>query len=762
MTASAKHSTIWYIVYMIKSQTYLRLALALLPFVTLCLSAPTSHAAALLPSAAGLSVFVDEAGGTYTVTAQNPAWTFSGTVGAPLTGVHVTSGTDKLGGYRQIAFGWKTDTPRLGTIRLYDARPLVQFSISTPQAAAHLSQDFPAFTAFPQNLHTLSYTEYAMAPPSLNQLRNNGTPWFLFDDSAHAAVLSAGSDFLVAQMHGDGKTLLASGLDPTLTNLPAGFTHTSWLAVGQGVEATIHAWGNALTTLSGKPRPADDADLLVKYLGYWTDNGAYYYYNYDKAKGYAGTILAVADQYRAEKIPIRYMQLDSWWYQKTQVSPEGGAPGGLKRADLPAGTWNAYGGTMDYSASPDLFPQGLAAFQKQLGLPLVVHARWIDRTSPYHASYKISGVAPVDPRWWNDRTDYLKSSGVITYEQDWLNEIYKNSPQMASTLDAGPAFADNMARATQAHGQTMQYCMPLPRFFLQGGTNYRNLTTIRTSDDRIERKKWNDFLYTSILADSMNIRPYTDVFMSTEMSNLTVAVLSSGPVGIGDALGTESRPNLLHAVRADGVIVKPDAPLLPTDSTLIADGSGLHHPLLASTSTENGQRTAYAFAYTRQGDTPTVSFTPASLGLSGQVYVYKLADGTSKRVEAGETYTDTLSAPDWDEYVIAPVGRSGIAFLGDAEMIVGTGRQRISSIRDEPGQLTASLVLSPTEQSATLHGYSAARPAVSVKGGSAQPVAYDAATGHFTVQVSADPNAPTVSSDGDPIRLVQVVLRTKR
>ena len=129
-------------------QTHSLAILALL-FVLPALSAPKAPAAALTPSAAGLAVSVDEANGTYTVTAQNPAWTFSGTVGAALTDVRSTRGSDKIGGYRQLAFGWKTDATRLGTIRLYDARPLVQFSTSTPQAS-HLSPDFPAFTTFPQ------------------------------------------------------------------------------------------------------------------------------------------------------------------------------------------------------------------------------------------------------------------------------------------------------------------------------------------------------------------------------------------------------------------------------------------------------------------------------------------------------------------------------------------------------------------------------------------------------------------------------------
>ena len=622
-----------------------------------------AQAVTLPASAEGIAVSVEAATGAYKVTATNPAWTFAGTVGGPMTNIVVTKGQDKLGGYQEIAFHWKGDGPLAGAIREYQTRPVVQFAITTPQASHKPTPDFPAFTTFPQNLHALSYKEEAMSGPTFG-LAQNGTPWFLFDDSAHTAVLSAASDFLVAQMHGDGKTLLASGLNPNLASLPGGFTHRTLLVIGSGIGTTVHAWGNALTDGSGKPRPTDNADMLIKYLGYWTDNGAYYYYNYDQSKGYAGTLLALVQHYREADIPIRYLQLDSWWYQKTRTSPSGHLEG-PKNAALPEGTWNAYGGTLDYTASPALFPQGLAAFQKEVGLPLAVHARWIDPTSPYHQNYKISGIAAVDPRWWDDRAQYLQDSGVITYEQDWLSEIYPHSPEMASTLDAGPAFTGNMARATKQRGQTMQYCMALPRFFLQG-SQYDNLTTIRTSGDRFERGKWNNFLYTSLLADAMRIRPFTDVFLSTEFDNLTLATLSSGPVGPGDAIGSESRSNLLRSVRGDGVIVKPDAPLLPTDACILADAQGQHTPLTAATYTNNGSRTAYVFAYTRKGDTPDVAFTPASLGLTGKVYVYRVFDKAGKKQDAAEPYTDTLTAPTWALYVAAPVGRSGIAFLGDA------------------------------------------------------------------------------------------------
>ncbi len=61
--------------------------------------------------------------------------------------------------------------------------------------------------------------------------------------------------------------------------------------------------------------------------------------------------------------------------------------------------------------------------------------------------------------------DYLKTSGIVTYEQDWLDRIYTYSPAFSSNVDTGEAFLDNMARACKEQGITMQYCMPYPCYF---------------------------------------------------------------------------------------------------------------------------------------------------------------------------------------------------------------------------------------------------------------------------------------------------------
>lgn len=708
-----------------------------------------------------LSARVDEKSGQYELSTKQPDWQFTGSLNTPLNNITTSRGHNSVGNYEQIAFEWYSGgTPRSGWIQLYDQKGLAILSqtcgiaMETPPAA------FPAFTKIPGSLHIFSYGHHEFAPPRFNT-NEISTPWLLFDDQANSFVISPATHFMVASMIGDGRTEVASGFNPNLRHLPAGFTQQTLVAFGNGINKTWDAWGHALVALQGVTRPSYDADTVLKYLGYWTDNGAGYYYNYDSQKGYAGTLQALVQRYREEQIPVRYLQLDSWWYYKTTTGADG-EPGKPKKSDkLPEGEWNRYGGLLEYKAHTDLFPDGLNAFQKSIGLPLITHNRWIDPTSPYTQHYKISGIAAVDPKWWDDIAVYLKSSGIITYEQDWLDRIFTYSPAFSSDLGTGEAFLDNMSRACSDKGITMQYCMPYPCYFLQG-SRYPNLTTIRTSGDRFNTNHWNDFLYTSRLASSLGIWPWTDVYMSTERGNVLLSTLSAGPVGIGDLIGSETKSNLLQAVRSDGVIVKPDAPIVPLDRTYIADAKSEPAPLTAATYTDrDGNRTEYVFTFNRGGAASEyVDFNMSELGLDRPAYVYDYFAGTAKRLGPSDDFSSHLGIKGGAFYVVAPIGKSGIAFLGDKEKFVGTGKQRITSLRDEPGKLTVGLTLAAGEKSVVLHGYAATAPKATVLAGVDDAPQYDPATGHFTIEVKADSATPTDNSSGDPVRQLTVVFET--
>lgn len=645
-----------------------------------------------------------------------------------------------------------------GSIRVYDSRPVVFFTLTCAQAVESLPGMFPRFTEFPTNLRHFSHRDTVFAPPTF-ALETNGTPWLLFDDHANAAVISPANDFMFATMAGDGMHEIATGLNAGVHGLPALFRLQTVLALGPGINATWNAWGSALTAL-GKPRPANDADIGLRYLGYWTDNGATYYYNFDPALGYGGTLEALAAHYRERAIPIRYLQLDSWWYYKSLTDPEG-RPGSTKNSALPVGEWNRYGGLLKYEAHPGVLPGGLAAFQKKIGLPLITHNRWIDPASPYHDKYKISGYAAVDLAWWNDIVGYLANGGVVCYEQDWLNVIYDHSPALSTTVDAGNAFAGNMAAAAQARNLSVQYCMALPRFYLQG-SRYPNLTTIRVADDRFARERWDTFLYNCQFAGALGIWPWTDVFMSSETNNLLLATLSAGMVGVGDAIGHEDRDNLMRAVRPDGVIIKPDVPIVPLDENYLADDAAKENPMVGWTRVGDGaSRTAYIFAYSRRTAERDAVFTPAELGFTGAVCVLNAQSNTVQRQNADESVKIPLKGRDTAYYVVASVNKSGLAFFGDAGKFVGNGHKRIAEIKEESGTLTVRVIFSAGEKTVRLFGFADHAPQVLASSGAVGSVDFDAATGRFAFDVSPGETITVENPGGDAIQTAVVRIAGK-
>jgi hypothetical protein len=696
-------------------------------------------------SAAGITAQFDGASGRYEIKTRRPAWKFAGNLGQSAQNVVVENGSDCIGAYQEIRFTWRTNILLTGSIRVYDSRPVALLTLNCDQPVEKLPTVFPRFTSTPAGLHHFSFKNDVFAPPSF-KLEQNGTPWLLFDDQDNAVIISPADNFMIAGMSGDGVNEIASRLNPEARDLPAHFKHATLLTFGNGINATWNTWGAALTTLVGRNCPANDVNIGLRYLGYWTDNGAFYYYNYDPALGYARTLEALVCHYREKEIPIRYLQLDSWWYYKTLTDPDG-ETGQSKNSKLPEGEWNRYGGLLEYEAHPALFTNGLAAFQKEIGLPLITHNRWIDPASPYHGQFRISGFAGVDPLLWQKIIDYIANSGVVCYEQDWLNVIYNHSPELSATVGAGDDFTGDMAAAAKARGLSLQYCMALPRFFLQGA-RYDNLTTIRVSDDRFERNRWDNFLYTSRLASALGIWPWSDVFMSTETNNLLIATLSAGMVGVGDAIGAENKENLLQAARSDGVLVKPDEPLLPLDEIYIDEANVKKSPMVAWTYSDHDPlRTAYLFAYNRQETNSETGFTPASLGFKGKVCVLNARSGAAKNQSAGKRFAFKLNLNETAYYLVAPVGQSGLAFFGDEGKYVSNGRQRIAALDDAPDGLTVIVTFAAGEKSVRLFGYARHAPAVAAQSGSVGTLNYDAGSGRFSVEVSP---AATIIAGQDP------------
>ena len=676
--------------------------------ISLAMSNTVTASPASIQNASGIRISI-EVDGSYTIISSSPAWSFGGSVGKPVGNITTTGGVDGIGAYDEITFGYIDSTARQAGIRLYKDKREVLFTLKYLEAGIN-DFSFPSLSRYPRLPLHITY-DAQFAQYSFSQL-SPASPWIFFDPSGSAFIISPASNFMTAAISPGPQGELTSSIDRSIFRVPSGFTHQTLLIIEEGVNRAFDSWGKALTDLQGKKRPANDADTGLKYLGYWTDNGATYYYDYDLGLGYQGTLLAMRDYFRRENIPIGYMQLDSWWYPKGRDAH-----------------WTRGDGIFRYIAHPDIFPDGLKSFQQKLGLPLITHSRWIDPNSPYRQEYRISNNVSIDPRYWDNAIGYIKDAGVISYEQDWLEN------DATAALEDQDAYLTQMSRACSDRGLTMQYCMATPRHFLQT-SKYSNLTTIRVSGDRFNRGRWDAFLYSSRLASALGVWPWTDVFMSYETSNLLLANLSAGMVGIGDRIGTTDKSGLFRVIRKDGVIVKPDAPIVPSDRTFASEAAGSAAPMIAYTYTDHGSlRSGYVFAYDR-GAGPDIMFEPWTFGIKGKTFVYNYLSKNGRVVEQHSAFRDTFTTSE-AYYLAAPIGPSGIAFIGDEGKFVSNGKQRISDLSDD-GIVHVNVTFARDEDSVSIIGYAPARPAIQALKGSAAALTYDRSTHLFRFSISPD------------------------
>jgi hypothetical protein len=640
-------------------------------------------------------------------------WSIPGRVGEKVQTMRVAAGSDSWGAYEDVRFLTEPSANSAsweGSIRLYKSNPAILFRYSVPDSRPNTIQ-FPQLNVPRQGVSQLTYTGI-FAHPLWNQ-QEDDSPFLLFDTTGRSLMVSAAANFQNVQTRWENE-FLTSRIADTNPTLPAGFRHRTLLVFGKQIPETMKVWGAALLAFGGKTPTTTNADITLSHFGYWTDAGAGYYYGYDPNLGYQGTLKAVQNELKRHGVTMGYLQLDSWWY------PKG-----------PREDWRDRSrGIQFFSADRQLFPDELRAFQQNLGVPLVVHARWIDHESPYRAVYESSGGVIVDETFWRDRADYLLRNGVAVFEQDWLGD----AAQPEYNLEAPNKFMDWMARAMESSGLTMQYCMALPKHFLQG-TRYQNLTTIRASMDRFARDKWDWFLYTSHLASSLGVLPWADVTYSTETENMAIMALSAGPVGIGDEIGKMNPENIRRTARADGLLVKPDAPLVPVAETYVADRSGkLESPMVAATYTEfDGQRYHYLYAYSRTADVAAVEIRPAEFKIQGDALLWDYFAGTARIIRLGES-AKVLVGELGKMLLLSPVGPSGIAPLGDLGHFASFGKQRIPVLTDV-GNLRFEMSFAPGESTREFSGWSAGEIAAT-QNGQPIPVVRDAATGVFRLSVS--------------------------
>ncbi|MGD0017512.1 MAG: hypothetical protein ABSC38_08385, partial [Verrucomicrobiia bacterium] len=209
----------------------------------------------------------------------------------------------------------------------------------------------------------------------------------------------------------------------------------------------------------------------------------------------------------------------------------------------------------------------------------------------------------------------------------------------------------------------------------------------------------------------------------------------------------------------------PDVSLVPTDQSYVDDALVRNLPMVATAYTDHDEmRALYVYAYARTSGNRAASFTPVSLGVSNNAYVYNYFSGAGTVVSNGSAFNFTADMPDnttgGSYYVAVPIGPSGIGLLGDTNKFVTLGKKRISNLIDT-GFLRATVVFAPGETNVTLAGYAPSSPYATALSGSVGTVTYDSANHFFAVPVlPGDAGTATVALSLVPIPSLQITNMT--
>jgi hypothetical protein len=577
---------------------------------------------------------------------------------------------------------------------------------------------YESIPVHPRYTHALTFQITPMLPPRLEALPSQG-PLLLYSDDLDVLVFSPLDHFFESLItFEDGA--IGTGLQGDLEAIPAGMRHRFLLVSGRGIQATLSLWGQIMRAEHHRSRSDRYADRGLSHLGYWTDNGAYYYYAKEPGMTEEQTLLAILAEAREKDIPYGYLQLDSWWYFKQ--------PGGSAAAP-----WL---GLIRWEPQPEMFPAGLSAFQAAANLPIVAHNRWFAPTNAYRDldDFVEEGdfALPLGRAVFDRILREAQAWGLVTYEQDWLANQFWGLRYLRAGVGRAGRWMSNLHAAVEAQNLTMQLCMASPAHLLDA-LDRPAATSIRTSIDYTpsisKESYWPQFFTVAMLAWEVGLLPFKDTFRTTEahpLAEALISTLSAGLVGPGDALGTTDAELLLRTCRRDGVLLKPDRPAFPLDAMFLpherpftvlswSEREGLGRWLyLAAFHLASGhpQRTAEDRLWVgiQYGDTDAgrmfvypetvrdFSLSLAELGATGPMVAYDWRSKEAYRVEGEFELPRIENHYDVGYLVLAPVLDNGLALIGETGKFVTLADRRFSEIEVAGDAIRLSLEGAPGEE----------------------------------------------------------------
>ena len=439
----------------------------------------------------------------------------------------------------------------------------------------------------------------------------------------------------------------------------------------------------------------------------------------------ADTLIAVQQSLAAAGVPVRYYQLDAFWYYAQ--GPD----------------WKLC--AEDWIPEPQLFPNGLAALSRSMASPLqkdgmgmMLYIPEVCANNSYSSNFTfyksfeyipttgpIALVsAPESERFYGELFDWgLANGAMVAFEIDFMDYQLLQFPVLLQNVGLAEQWQVGIGTAAQARNLSVQLCMEVPA----------ELMTTLLSDSITNARGSGDggadvagFAASSLLMSALGISPFTDNFFSgtgkdggkSASLRTALAIMSRGPVGFGDAVGKFNATLLKRTCTADGVLLQPSETAVQLDSpNYCADGC---HSLVTSTVSRirvdgDVRNFGIIMAFSAQ---PGVTPLPASqvrfaelpvLVSSGHDYMYwKLDDPACVSGGDARSCLQTIDAAhpaqvvDSDSsglaiFFVAPV-MQGWVLLGEVSKLVPISEDRITASATTAGGLSVQVVGAPQEE----------------------------------------------------------------
>ena len=365
---------------------------------------------------------------------------------------------------------------------------------------------------------------------------------------------------------------LAYGPSGRVSHIHAGYSFSIAMITGNGPTDAIRRYGDVLRRARGIDAHKFErlADATVSKISYWTDNGAFYFLPNVSQQ----LLLTELDSLAAQHVKIGSLQLDGWWMDNPDVSP-----------------------------NPRYFPDW-AAFRRGLGsrglLLYKSYFREDDRLFTDRCKVQSSKAG-----WWYPCAQTAlqvytqlftegKALGMTAYETDFISDHMLATPGLQNTTVGLPLTFISMAEAGRRQHIPMQWCMPTAATVLFA-VNLSAVSNARASPDyAVEGPEaatinatWSNTYEigaAGLLFWAVGLPPSKDLTWTSPQQpdapksalghpnvelDTALAVLSTGPVGFGDGPGLTNVSLVNRTCRSDGVILKPSKTVTAIDSTFV-------------------------------------------------------------------------------------------------------------------------------------------------------------------------------------------------